>query len=146
MTGWRTVAMALALGLLAGCGRPPAEVAHGGLHAVSAELALEEAIDRAGGYAAGSTKVLLGREELRVLVSDERLATAEAAARDAAAARIVATAQAVIGSDPEYPAIRHLTIEFLHPPSAREARPCAHTEATREYARDGTGDFARCDR
>jgi hypothetical protein len=139
----RGAVVAATVALLAACGgSAPAPVLHEGLHTVSAEIAVGDAIAAENGYARGAVEVMVSRAQLRVLVSDAGLAEADAARHAAAAAGFVATAEKALASDREFPAIEVISVAIVHPPQLREGRLSSHTEEVFEFRKGPDLHFA----
>ena len=122
--------------------RGPLQSVHAGLHSVSAKLVIEEAIEAENRYAAGTVEVLVGREELRVLLLDEKLAESTLQARRAVALRVVAIAERALSSDPEFPSIKAMSVAFIHPPDPLGGRWEGHVEDVFAFRRGADARFA----
>ena len=127
---------------LAACGgRGPVPAIHEGLHTASAELTVAEAVAHRGGYERGAVEVLVSRSQLRILISDSRLAQADRAIHAGAAARAAASAEQALASDPEFPSIKSISVAIVHPAELRAGTLSSHTEEVFEFHRGADGGF-----
>ncbi len=137
-----TIIVLLAAAAPAACGgRGPGPALHEGLHTRSAEITVAEAIVASGGYGAGAVTVLFSRTQLRILISDRRLAEADPASHAAAALQAVTTAQRALTTDPEFPSVEAISVAIVHPPSLGSGALASHTEEVFDFRRDTGGDF-----
>ena len=136
------VVLISALSALDACGgRGPVPALHEGLHTASAEITVAEAVAAQGGYDSGGVEVMVSRAQLRILISNVRLAEADAAVHASAAARAAATAERVLASDPEFPSIKSISIAIMHPAGLRAGSFSSHTEEVFEFHRGADSRF-----
>ena len=93
----------MASALLALCDQQgPTQGIHRRLQTVTHELALEERIQSENHYALDGVEVMVSRNELRVLVSDDQLARAGASEQAATASAIVSTSKRCLPRTPTF--------------------------------------------
>jgi hypothetical protein len=136
-----TMVLITAAALAACGGRGPVPSIHEGLHTASAEITVAESVAKRGGYESGAVEVLVSRAQLRILISDSRLAEAEPAVQAAAAARAATTAEQALATDPEFPSIQSISVAIVHPAQLRAGALTSHTEEVFEFNRGADGGF-----
>jgi hypothetical protein len=136
-----TIIVLLAAAQSACGGRGPVPALHEGLHAASAEITVAEAVVASGSYRSGAVEVLVSRTQLRILISDRRLAEGDPASHAAAAVQAVATAERTLATDPEFPTVQTISVAIVHPPSLRSGTLASHIEDVFEFRRGAGGDF-----
>lgn len=133
----------VAAAVLTACGnREPWQAINAHLHAVSAELAIEQAISAKHRYSPSAVRVLVGRAELRVVIGDATLAEADLAARENAATAVVGTAEKLLAPDGPFAEIQVISVAIVHPQTLRFGTLPLHTEEVIEFRKGTDGRFS----
>lgn len=137
------IVLVTAIAVLTACGgRGPVPALHEGLHTVSAEITVADGVAAEHGYGSGAVEVMVSRSQLRILINDARLAEADSDARATAATAVVATAEKLLASDPEFPAIQAISVAIVHPARLRAGALSSHTEEIFEFHRGADSHFS----
>jgi hypothetical protein len=129
----RRLPLIIATGLLvASCSKdgssPPAETAF------TADIrAIGDAIATVAKYPPGEFELTSSALRLRISVADAKLATADAGTRTSEAAGIVAAAEQILASHPEYAKLEAISVAIIHPTSDDASHKEWHTEDVIEF-------------
>lgn len=134
----RLLAAALTV-LVASCGmgKPGSNAAY-----MPDDQGIGDAIATGAHYPRDAIEVTSSEFRLRIEVSDVRLAMADEAARNDAAAALVAAAEQVLASHPEFAKLQAISIAIIHPSPGGSASRDWHIEDVVEFRKGPNQRFS----
>ena len=128
---------------LTSCGTK-APVAGGSQAAIPDLQAITESIATVAHYPAGVIDVTSSAVRFRISIRDARLAVSDEAARNAAAAALVAACEQVLASHPEFSALEAISVAIIHDnsPAGGTAGKDWHMEDVVEFRKGPSGRFS----
>jgi hypothetical protein len=104
--------------------------------------AVGDAVSRAVGYSRADVGVIGSRVRLQISISDPKVAAADQATREQAAAAIVTAAEGAIATQGGLKAVEAISIVIVHPAATGEAPSPWHVEDVVEFRKDQNQRFS----
>jgi len=103
---------------------------------------ISDAIATAAKYPTSAVELTSSQVRLRISVSDAKLATADDTARNNEAAALVAVAEQILASHPEYANLQAISVAIIHPSVVGDAHKDWHTEDVVEFRKGPSQRFS----
>jgi hypothetical protein len=101
-----------------------------------------DAIATAAKFPTGAVELTSSKVRLRISVSDASLATADETTRNNKAAELVAAAEQILASHPEYANLEAISVAIIHPSADGDSRKDWHIEDVVEFRKGPGGRFS----